>query len=103
MGDVCKKCKFFKSRQGKGKLGECRVNPPVIQLGSTMGEFPIIDESTWCGQFSLNLDKYQLDGKKIYTRKGRKVIRNRAQLEAYHDGNPDWHKQGDSTGDWHGR
>lgn len=74
MSNSCKKCKFFKSRQGKGKLGECRVNPPTIQLGSTMGGFPIIEETTWCGKFFLNLDRYQVDGKKIYTKKTTRTI-----------------------------
>ena len=84
MIESCKKCRFFKSRQGTGRDGECRFNPPVYVPTDLFPVFPEVNESLWCGKFFINLQKYQPDGKKIYTRKGQRVIRNQAQLEAYH-------------------
>lgn len=64
---VCERCKYFKSRQGAGDVGDCRFNPPVL-LHRGCSEFPEAEETSWCGKFEVNLDKYHTDGRKIYTR-----------------------------------
>jgi len=75
MEDSCKRCKFFKSRQGKGRDGECRFNPPTYVPSAYMFPvFPEVNESMWCGKFFVNLTKYQPDGKKIYTKRANRMI-----------------------------
>lgn len=54
----CKKCKYFQERQGKGKLGDCRLFPRSVEKKPT----------DWCGCAEVNLEKYHVSGKKIYTR-----------------------------------
>lgn len=91
----CKKCVSFKSRQGTGAKGECRFNPPVILLGSTFGEFPIVTDGTWCRKYELNRDKYNEDGRKIYTKKNTRTIRRSEQLDAQYDAESKWfHRPG---------
>lgn len=64
---ICERCKFFKTKQGSGNLGECRGNTPTVTLaGDTV--FPEMKPSGWCGKFDVNLEKYHVNGKKIYTR-----------------------------------
>ena len=64
---ICERCEFFKTRQGKGTIGECRFNPPTLM---PHGEscFPDTESTHWCGRFEINTDKYREDGRKIYTR-----------------------------------
>lgn len=64
---TCSKCKFFKTRQGKGREGECRLNPPVVDM-HLVSVWPEVNNKDWCGKAELNLEKYHQDGKKIYTR-----------------------------------
>lgn len=92
---TCEKCTFFKTRQGKGKVGECRLNPPVILLGSPIAEFPIVNLTDWCGKGELNLDKYHVSGKKIYTRINTRKISSQDELTEYQNGK--------SWGDMNGR
>lgn len=54
----CERCKFFATRQGVGAKGDCKLYP------TTISKRP----SDWCGQYSVDLTKYHVDGKKIYTR-----------------------------------
>lgn len=98
MIESCKKCRFFKSRQGKGVDGECRFNPPVYIPTDMFPVFPEVNESLWCGKFFINLKKYQPDGKKIYTRKETKMIRSKQQLDAFHAGDPEWDKVPEGLG-----
>ena len=56
----CKRCRFFKNKQGTGQIGECRRKPPVKTItGST--EYPDVKPTQWCGEFrgklSTNGDK----------------------------------------------
>jgi len=76
---TCKRCEFFKTVQGPGKHGECRFNPPVSIEGvraRMYSIFPNVVETDWCGKFSVNLDKYHVDGKKIYTRVDTRQVSN---------------------------
>jgi hypothetical protein len=46
----CKKCRFFKTKQGTGQVGECRVAHPVKTIqGCT--EYPDVKPTWWCGEF----------------------------------------------------
>lgn len=75
MREICERCKYFKTRQGKGSIGECRHNPPVVVPGiQPVTIFPEVAPRMWCGQFDVNLKKYHTDGKKIYTRIDTKQI-----------------------------
>jgi hypothetical protein len=55
---MCERCEFFQTRQGKGTGGDCKLVPVSVKKEPT----------NWCGQFSINREKYHVDGKKIYTR-----------------------------------
>jgi len=57
MADTCNKCKYFKTRQGPGRRGECRRYPPenFTRDGSGFPDrpiFPMVISSTWCGEFA---------------------------------------------------
>jgi len=54
----CERCEFFQTRQGKGRVGDCKRMPVTVEKRL----------SDWCGEFKVNLEKYHTDGKKIYTR-----------------------------------
>ena len=56
---TCKKCEHFQARQGKGKAGNCFRFPITVEK---------TENTRSCGEFKVNLDKYHVDGKKIYTR-----------------------------------
>lgn len=65
MAENCHQCKFFvphdvMSRYGaQENQGDCRRRSPVIkQNHGTWGEFPIVDENVWCGEFK---SKNELD------------------------------------------
>lgn len=56
---ACYKCEFFK-RCGDNTWGECRANPPVLELrrqedGSVVnfGWWAEIDQHSWCGKFKF--------------------------------------------------
>lgn len=69
MNRDCKRCVGFKTRQGTGSFGECRINPP------TRKGFPGVNESDGCfNGFVLNRAKYDITGRKIYTRKNNRMI-----------------------------
>lgn len=72
--ETCRRCTFFKSKQGVGKEGECHWMPPVLQPHGGARHVPV-HETGFCGQFKVNLQKYHVDGKKIYTRVDTKMIR----------------------------
>jgi hypothetical protein len=53
---ICKKCMFFKTKQGKGKMGECRRFPPKDHVKDGSGFFdkavwPDVKPTQWCGEF----------------------------------------------------
>jgi hypothetical protein len=52
----CKKCLFFKTKQGKGKKGECHRYPPTEHDPVTNGPkkfptWPDVKPTQWCGEF----------------------------------------------------
>jgi hypothetical protein len=49
----CKKCRYFKTRQGTGKVGDCRRMPPVVDPVSTRVAWPTVKPSHWCGEFTV--------------------------------------------------
>ena len=96
MRKSCHKCAAFKTRQGIGTVGECRFNPPVYDNRLTC-PWPEVERSDWCMQFTLDRDRYDQDGRKIYTRKETRMIQSKAQLAAK-SGNPDWDTVPESLG-----
>lgn len=88
----CYKCASFKTRQGTGITGECRFNPPMY-VAYNKNVWPEVDSDEWCSGFQLNRDKYNDDGRKIYTKKNTRTIRSKEQLDAYHNGDDDWYQR----------
>ncbi len=52
----CLNCAFFvqmkDQKRTDSKIGNCHVNAPTFQPESTVGRFPIVLSSMWCGQFT---------------------------------------------------
>jgi hypothetical protein len=56
MSMICKKCGYFKTKQGNGKKGECHRYPPVEGVRTDKGvkqfpTWPDVKPTQWCGEF----------------------------------------------------
>lgn len=51
---TCEDCVFWRST-GTGHeippVGHCRVKSPVVVDGRSLGQFPVTQEDSWCGEF----------------------------------------------------
>lgn len=60
-GDTCSSCKFYHIDPRKVNEGECRINPPAVNLVAAprgvqiLGSFPPIGGIGWCGKHSKKI------------------------------------------------
>jgi hypothetical protein len=51
----CDNCAFFapmkEQKRTDSRIGNCHVNAPVLDGDSTIGRFPIVISTMWCGQY----------------------------------------------------
>ena len=81
---TCERCKFFKSKQGRGSEGECRYDTPKVNFNG-VSVFPSTTTGSWCGKFKIDLSRYHTSGRKIYTRIDTNGIRTKLQGEEWND------------------
>lgn len=51
---ACKDCKWWHETEDihkSDKIGSCRKKPPIPHPATSIGMFPRIIESSWCGEF----------------------------------------------------
>lgn len=57
MEQDCKDCRFFFSAEFNEGKGVCRRHAPKVIHGELMARWPFVDETDWCGEFKLDVER----------------------------------------------
>lgn len=55
----CSSCRFFQ-REARANDGLCRRNTPRLNEGGTMGRWPCVYDTDWCGEWQAKPTKAKL-------------------------------------------